>query len=203
MPSPRILNRLGQAVLGLRDNAGFNSALEDTSVAITDNEPQRATYGLFLSGIAPAATPTDLLVVQGSATKIIRIKSIMIAGTATSAANIIANLIRRSAANTGGTVVAATAVARDTGNDAATATVNRYTANASALGTAVGTIDGGRLNLAPAANGSIDRLMFQYTWQMDQAMVLRGVSQYLALNLGGAAWPAGGVLDISMMWTEE
>jgi hypothetical protein len=203
MPSSRLLNRLGQAVLGLRDNAGFGGALEDTSVPITDSEPQRATYGLFVAGLAPAATPTDVIVLQGSATKVIRLKSIMIAGTATAAANVIAYLIRRSTANTGGTSTTPAGVLRDTGSDAVTATVRQYSANPSGLGTAVGTIDGGRLNLAPAANGSIDRLLFQYTWQMDQAMVLRGASEFLALNFNGAAWPAGGVLDISLMWTEE
>jgi hypothetical protein len=34
-------------------------------------------------------------------------------------------------------------------------------------------------------------------------MVLRGISQYLAINSGGAALPSGFVADIRVEWTEE
>lgn len=200
MPSPAIRAINGR--MGLHEPNALPSE-RAPFIEQTDNEPMRATYGAFITGFVPAATPTDVLAFGGSASKVIRIKSILIAGTATAASNIIVNLIRRSAANTGGSPVAVPAVSRDTSNDAALAAVSRFTANPSGLGAAVGAIDGGRLNLAPAANGSIDRLLFQYAWQMDQAFVLRGVNEFLAINLGGAAWPAGGALDISMAWTEE
>lgn len=200
MPSPRLRSRNGQLSLAV-DPLG--SGPHEDGIYVTDNEPQRATFGYFATGIVPAANPTDLLVLRGSATKVVRLKSLLIMGTATAASNIICNLIRRSAANTGGTASNPAGIPRDTNNDAVSAQLSLYSANPAALGTAVGNVDGGRLNLAPAANGSIDRLMFQYAWQMDQALVLRGVSEFLALNLGGVAWPAGGALDISMMWTEE
>lgn len=200
MPSPSLRSINGR--MGLHDPNAFPTE-RSPFIEQTDNEPMRATFGAFITGFTPAATPTDVLLFQGSASKVIRVKSVLLMGTATAASNIIVNLIRRSAANTGGTAVAVPAVTRDSTNDVATCTVNRYTANPSALGTAVGTIDGGRLNLAPAANGSIDRLFFQYAWQMEQAFVLRGTSEFLAINLGGAAWPSGGALDISLAWTEE
>lgn len=200
MPSPAIRSVNGR--LGLHEP---NSLTTERAPFIehTDNEPMRATYGVFITNFVPAATPTDVLQIYGSATKVIRVKSILIAGTATAASNIIANLIRRSTANSGGTSTVPVGVPRDTTNDTATAALRLYTVNPTALGTAVGTIDGGRLNLAPPANGSIDRLLFQYAWQMDQAFVLRGATQGLCLNLGGATWPAGGAMDISIAWTEE
>jgi hypothetical protein len=200
MPSPPVRAINGR--LGLTDPNAF-SAERSPFIEQTDNEPMRATYGLFLPGVTPAANPSDVLAIAGSATKIIRVKSILLAGTATAATNVIARLIRRSAANTGGTASAPVGVTRDTANDAATAALQLYSANPTGLGAAVGEVDGGRLNLAPAANGSIDRLLFQYSWQMDQAFVLRGASQFLCLNFNGGAWPAGGLLDISIMWTEE
>lgn len=200
MPSPLVRAINGRMGLHAPNDFPNESA---PFIQHTDNEPMRATYGLFLPGVAPAANPTDVLVIAGSATKIIRVKSILLAGTATAAANVIARLIRRSAANTGGTASAPVGVTRDTSNDAGTAALQLYSANPTALGAAVGNVDGGRLNLAPAANGDIDRLLFQYSWQRDQAFVLRGASQFLCLNFNGDAWPAGGVLDISIMWTEE
>lgn len=201
MPSPAIRAINGR--LGLHDPNVFSTE-RAPFIEQTDNEPMRATYGLFLPGIVPAATPTDVLQIGGSATKTIRLKSIIVAGTATAASNIIVRLIRRSAANTGGTSTTPAPVSRDTTNDAATAVVRLYSANPTGLGAAVGSIaDGGRLNLAPPANGSIDRLLVQYSWQMDQAFILRDATQFLSLNLNGDAWPAGGVLDISLAWTEE
>jgi hypothetical protein len=172
-------------------------------VLTSDNDPVRGAYGLYIAAITPAATPTDVLTIQGSASKIIRVRQIVLSGAATSATNVQVYLIRRSAANTGGTAAAQTLVKRDTADDAATATVNLYSANPSGLGTAVGTFDGARLNLAPAANGAIDRVVFQYSWLNDKAPALTGASDFFALNFAGAAWPSGGTLDISLTLSED
>ena len=64
-------------------------------------------------------------------------------------------------------------------------------------------LDGCRLNLAPAANGSIDRFMFQYTWQNDKAPNLRGVAEFIGIGLNGTSMPAGGALDVALVWSEE
>lgn len=167
----------------------------------SDNEPERATFGAFLSGIAPPATPTDWLYIQGSS-KVIRLKSLILAGTATAASNVIVNIFRRTAAYTGGTTTAVTTLGHDSNDGSATAAVKYFTVLPTGLGAGV-LMHGGRLNLAPAANGSIDRLAFQYSWQNDKAPILRGTSQFLAINFGGIAWPAGGAIDIDMTWTEE
>lgn len=202
MPSPRIRNRNGYLAIGMTDG-GVNASVAESAVLVCDNEPARATFGAFISGINPAVNPTDLLVIQGSASKIVRIKSIVLAGTATTATNVIVNIVRRSSANTGGTTTPIPAVSRDTGNDTSVAVVTLYTANPTTTGNLVGAIDGGRLNLAPAANGAIDRLIFQYTWQNDQAFTLRSAAEFLTINLGGVSSPGGGVLDVSLAWTEE
>jgi len=169
----------------------------------SDNEPMRATYGTSIFSVVPPATPTDFLMIQGSATKLVRLKSIILAGSASAAANIQCILVRRSSPGTGGAWTPVTGVNHDTNDSAPTAVVQFATTLPSPVGTAVGTLHRGRLNLAPAANGSVDRLMWQWGWQNDKAPVLRGASDYLFLNFAGAAWPSGGVLDCDLLWTEE
>ena len=175
----------------------------NSRVTINDNEPSRGTYGLFLTGVSPAATPTDVITLRNPSTsKVMRIRSITMAGTASSASNVIVNLVKRSTANTGGTSTTPTGVSRDSNNDASQMAVNLYSANPTALGAALGTIDGARLNLAPAANGGIDRVFFQFSWLNDQALILRP-GEMLAINFNGAAWPGGGLLDTALAWSEE
>lgn len=196
MPTPTLIRANGALYLDMNDGTG-------TRWQVADNDPLRSTFGLFLPNIAPAATPTDLLTIQGSATTNVRLRQIVVTGTATAASNIILNIVRRSSANTGGTFAAKTLVNRDVGDNPQTCVVNLYTANPAGLGTTVGILDGARLNIAPAANGSIDRMMFQWSWLNDKAPLLKGVSDFIAINLGGAAWPAGGALDIALVLSED
>ncbi len=200
MPSAVIRTKLGQRVLDI----GGASAGGTTGafIPISDIEPTRATYGGFSGNFTPAANATDVFRLVGSATKLIRLKSIYISGTSTTAANIIVNIILRTAVNTGGTPVAITPASHDMGDDAVAATLQYYSANPSALG-AGATIRGGRLNLAPAANGAIDRLLFDWSWHNDKSPILQSAAQSICVNLGGAAVPAGGSLDISCEWSEE
>lgn len=200
MPSAVLKTKNGRRVLDI----GGAAAADRTGayVDVCDNEGQRATYGAFVSGLVPAATPTDVFRIVGSATKLIRIKSIYLSGTATAASNIIVNLALRTALNTGGTTANITAGLHDSTDDAVAATVNTYSVNPTGLG-AGAIIAGGRLNLAPAANGSIDRLLFDWAWRNEKTPVLNNANQALCVNLGGAAWPAGGSLDIQLTWTEE
>ena len=195
MSSPKMLATNGQLIIV--DSDGI------TKWGISDNDPLRASYGVFLPSVAPSATPTDLIVIQGSATKTVRIRSVVVTGTATAAANIIMSLVRRSTANTGGTFAPQTLVNRDKRDDAPTCVVNLYTANPTSLGTSLGAADGGRLNIAPAANGGIDRLALQYSWLNDKAPILVGITDFIAINLAGIAWPAGGLLDLAIMLSED
>lgn len=171
-------------------------------VPAADNEPERNTYRAFAYDLAPTGAVNDLVVLGGSATRLIRLKSVILSGTATSATNIGAYVFKRTAGYTGGTPTAITRTSADTTDPAATASLVHY-AVAGATAGAGTMLDGCRLNLAPAANGSIDRPMLQYTWQNDKAPNLRGVTQFLAIGLNGISMPAGGRLDVSLTWTEE
>ncbi len=172
-------------------------------IPLADNDPQRRAYSFFLSGFTPAATPTDILQIQGAANVVTRIRQIVLSGTATSASNIILNLLRRSTAATAGTPTVQTLAKRDTVDAAAVSVLSTFAANPATVGTLVNTVDGGRLNIAPAANGGIDRIIWQYSWLNEKGLTLRGVTDFICLNIGGAAWPAGGLLDIEVIITEE
>ncbi len=190
----------------VRQNINGIAALRDingAAVQVSDNDPTRATYSIFIPGVTPAATPTDILTLQGSATKLIRVRQIIITGIATAASNVQMLLNRRNAPNTGGTKTNPALVSHDANDDAATCTLGLYSVNPTGLGTSLGIQDGGRLNLAPAANGGIDRLLLQYGWLNDKAPVLNGLNDFLCIGLGGAAMPAGGSFDFSICVSED
>lgn len=168
-----------------------------------DNEPERNTYRAFVYGLAPTGAVTDILILGGAAGKVVRLKSITVSGAATAATNIGVYVFKRTTAATGGTPVAVTKTASDLTDPAASATLNSYAGGAPTVGSGT-MLDGCRLNLAPAANGSIDRFMFQYTWQNDKAAVLRAASDAIAVGLNGQIISGvSGVLDIAITWTEE
>lgn len=170
-------------------------------VPAADNEPERSTFGAGVDSVPLAANPTDILTIQGSASKIIRVKSIIINGISATTGGYPALLIRRNAANTGGTSTALTGYSHDTVDGNPTAVVRYYTANPTSVGNAVGTLHVGRFVAATAAN--LDRLVWQYSWQNDKSLVLRGATDFLALNLKASALAAATTVDIDLLWTEE
>ena len=164
-------------------------------------ESQLKTYKYSSLGNTPAATPTDIFTITGSASKTIRITKIVVSGLATTAGQLNPLLVRRSAANTGGTSTAPTPLKRDTNDAAASATLALYTANPT-VGTAVGTLDSCRLFLA-LATATPYACRFEFGVNNDKMLILRGTSDILAINFAGAAVPAGGIVDIDVEWVEE
>lgn len=173
----------------------------------------RQTY-MASNTFTPAATPTDLITITGSATKVIRVVAIKIATTNTAAGSQEFLVIKRSTLDTTGTFVAATAVPIDSAAGAATSTVGHYTANPGGLGTAVGTIVRKRVAspvLIPATfagivqDASVEMLDVQDTINAvdDPAVKLRGAAENLAVNFNGAALVAGQIHAYTVIWTEE
>lgn len=171
----------------------------------------KATY--MASGtFTPPATPSDMVKITGSATKTIRVIAFIIVTTNTAAGSQQFLLIKRSADDTTGTFVAATAVPVDSNSPAATAVVGHYTANPGGLGAAVGTVNTKRV-ASPAAvpasfagivdDAGVDMIPQAGSSLMDQTVTLRGVAQILALNFNGAALVAGQTHAYTIVWTEE
>jgi hypothetical protein len=177
------------------------------SVAITQEDGWKPTYTYTISATAPYATPTDWVVIRGSATKTVKIVHIEYSGVATAAtAGNIILIKKHTVANTGGTSTNPAFIQHDSNDAAATALVLLYTAAPTISGTAAiwKTV---RLTygLVAAAGGTWaqDRYVWDHSGEPYEAMTLRGVAQELAFNFNAVAIPAGGVYDLSVTITEE
>ena len=175
----------------------------NTVGAVAPVDGFKASYSASTHGLTVAATPTDIWTFQGSASKTIRITRISISGNASSGGNALFRVIKRSAADTGGTSATLTNVPNDSGDGAATAVVKTYTANPTALGAAVGDVADWTLYIT--GTGNTNQEPFQNTWGSmagSKAIVLRGAAQFLCLNLNGTTM-SGSALNITVEWTEE
>ena len=184
------------------------SALPDVdgSFRLTRTGEHRNPTFRYAGNIALAATPTDVLVIQGSATRTLRIKQMRFHGASATAAGTMQVIIqRRTTANSGGTPVAVVGSPHDVANDGSpTGVVNKYTANPASLGTVgSGLLGQARLFFGIATTTQVDRLDFQYADNGDKPIILRGVLDFVAINLAGGAVPTSGSLDFDIEIEED
>ena len=171
----------------------------------------KATYAA--SGtFTPPATPTDMVRITGSASKVVRLISMKIGTTNTAAGSQTFFLIKRSSNNTTGTFVNATPVPLDSTDAGATATVGHYTANPGGLGAAVGNVNIKRVASSVLVAGSFagvreesqtEMIDWNSNSNMDKLVTLRGSTQELCINFNGAAIVAGQIHTYLIIWTEE
>lgn len=171
---------------------------------------QKATYSAAKVGLVPASSATDIFTITGSATKTVRVTRIEVVGTTTSAtpAALDIVLLKRSAADTSGTSTAPTIVPHDSNDAAATSVVAAYTANPT-VGTLVGNLRNQKLMLTLGTYTATDfPPVDRVTWEFGnrpgaQCIVLRGVGDVLAINLGGVTATATASVDLAIEFTEE
>lgn len=166
------------------------------------------TYFAFGTAYAGYANPTDMLVLKGSASKVIRVAIMTLFVTTTAGALQIVKFYKRSAANTAGTASQPTINNLDSGDPAATAVLDLYSVIPSALGTGVligppqfatTTVTG----LAPASFALASALAANAI-TVNKPVTLRGVAESLAINWNdGAALPAGFSANYHVAWTES
>lgn len=171
-------------------------------------EGQKPSYFASLGNNTPAATPTDVSILAGSATKTVKVTRVTVSiQGATAAAAVEYRLVLRS----GGTQSAVnTAFANGThsgpfdSNDAASAVIANglsgvYTGNPASTGTTVGS----PINWTIVDNigGAV---VLEYTCRGPaKCITLRGVSQFLAVNGNGHALAGSEKFGVSYEWTEE
>lgn len=154
------------------------------------------------AGFTAAATANqDVWRISGSATKTVYIRKIRITATATAVQRNRVSLIKRSTANTGGTLVANTAVPYDSTDVAATASVNHYTA-APTSGTATGQVRTAAYLIPTATSLYNSEMIFEFTENEGNPLVLRGTAEGLGVVFGVAPG-AGNLISISVEWDEE
>lgn len=185
------------------------SAPGSTGVVAVSSDQSKATYRYAQLGVTPVALPTDFLMIRGSSTKTLRIKMIKLSGVATANGNLPVQLIRRSSGFTvqgSATYTAVTAGKQDTSDAAATANVQIITtANFTTLGTAVGgPITADRLQLLQTGVGiGGPSLTWDFSTRQDKALIIRGSTDFIFINLNGSAVPAGGVIDFEIEIEED
>lgn len=164
-------------------------------------ESEAPTYSVAFQ-VTPAVTATDVATLFGSGTKTIRIHSVQVSlDSSAGTQDVKVSLVKRSAANTGGTSTNPSIVPHDSNSAAATAVVAAYTANPTGLGAAVGTFDSIVVGAPP--NSGNPYVPFLYGPSVgDQSIVLRGVAQGIAVNLEGAALATGETIRVKFKWTE-
>lgn len=155
-------------------------------------------YAAAAAAVTPAATPTDIVNLKGSATKTVYVTRVRLVGLATTKGVLAMQLLKRSTANSGGTSTTPTPVPYDSDNGSATAVVNQYSANPT-VGSVVGSaIAAENLSMAVAGDstGHID-------WDFrDNPIVLRGVAESVSINGSGGAVPSGGAIGYAIEFYE-
>ena len=211
----KVLNDVATGDLGVSDgtsyfttySAGLNwltGSSTSTTQPVNLISPIKATYVAASGTFSPPATPTDMFVIVGSDTKVVKILKITLWATQTTAGSNTFYLKRYSTANTGGTSSAITTVTLDTTNEAPSATVKRYSANPT-LGTLVGSLEIVRAYTPTASASTLQPII---VWDYDtgsqgQPITLRGVSEQISVNFNGAALPAGLSISCFIKFTEE
>lgn len=192
-------------------NGTFTNLLQSNAVVSPTNAvpvqvmtSTKATYSTVVAPYTPVATPTDIFILPGSASKTIKILRVAITQTQTTTGVNQWFLIKRSTANSGGTSGATTVVPLDSASSAGTAAPLKYTGNPT-TGTPVGNI-----RICDVVSPKVDSVSSGYHVIYDstdrvngQPITLRGVAEGLALNFNGAAVPSGLAVGAEITYTEE
>jgi len=200
-------NNVSQTLASSTDPAGVQS------YAVSLDRPGIAAYRASILYTLGVATPTEVVVIQGSATKTLRFTYIKVQGWSTTAGVMKWKMCRRSTAGTLGSAVL-TAIPTQGKNDSGTvasptATISTVgTANYGTVGTLSAILDCGVVgfNLAAQINNTAPWVPVSPATAA-QAIVVRGTSDWITLDggadAGGDAVPAGGIACITLEWVED
>jgi hypothetical protein len=169
----------------------------------TNVDGYKATYTVNYFGLVPVTGATDIFTITGSATKTIKIARVEFSMTITTATQLDVMFIKRSTADTAGTVVTTnqTITPHDSANAATTATFQAFTANPT-LGSLVGSMGIVKyFAQGPAIASAV--YIKEYGVRPSQMPTLRGIAQVFAINLNGTALAGGQLVDLSIEYTEE
>lgn len=178
-------------------------AAAQAPAALVTQTPFRGTTYVAVATFTPATTPTDFLTITGSATRTVAVKRFTCYGSSTAAGSEIVNVIKRSTVDTGGTSTNPTAQALDSNNGAATAVVTAYTANPSALGTAVGPVAAGIIGTGPLTAAPVTPMSLTFGDMWTNDLLLRGTAQQAAINGASVSFTAGASITCAVVWTER
>lgn len=161
-------------------------------------------YSAYTAQFTPAATPTDVFVMEGAAGKTIYIWKVFISTLQTTAGVNTWFLNKHTTANAGGTAVATAKIPHDaTGGPGASALVQHYTANPTP-GTSLGSIATLRIDSPAPATAGIGSLQGYFVdFTKTHPIVLRNANEGIAWNFAGATLPIGLSVVAGVVWSEQ
>jgi len=206
----RLIATIGALLLGMA--CAFAQVNVVPQVGQTSNYVARQTYSAGFVGLVPAASATDVVCIAGSASKTVRVREIVLSGTAGTLVTVPVSLIRRASVATGGTAAGTTAnpanaiTKRETANGTATAVPISYTANPT-ITDAAGTIFAVSSLTLPVTSAGTVSMPLRFNFVEDAAALmqppaLRGAAQQFCLNLTAVS-VSSGLLNGYITWTEE
>lgn len=181
--------------------------------AVTLDRPGIAAYRASILYTLGVATPTEVVVLQGSSTKTVRLTYVKVQGWSTTAGTMKWKMSRRTTAGTLGSAVL-TAIPTQGKNDSGTVasptlTISTVgTANYGTVGTLSAILDAGLVgfNVAAQINNTLPWVPVSPATAA-QGIVIRGTLDWVTLDggadAGGDAVPAGGVALITVEWVED
>lgn len=173
-----------------------------------DAESRLATFIAGATPVAPVATPTDFVTLTNpvGSGKILRIHAfrMLVQSTAGSLQTFL--IIRRTAANTGGTSTNPASQKKNSASANAVGVITQYSANPASLGTGATLctlqVVTAVLTAAPAIFSVAGLIsLASQSVSTNEALILNP-GETLAANFNGAAVPAGGVFGWDMEWSE-
>lgn len=173
------------------------SAPGTTGVVPVDSESTKATYSATVT--LSATGLGDIMMIQGSNTKTVKIKKVILYNFASAAGVAQYCLVRRSSAS-GGTTTFANVGRHDLNDPVPTATVTAFSATG-AVGTSVAILSFARSSVATTTTAGL--IAWDFSRNNDKAIVLRGTSDFLALNFTNGGVEGTATHDITIEWTEE
>lgn len=216
-----LLLGVGLAALGtyaLAQSPGVNSPFNPVwSIPI---DSIKRTYGQTIWNLSPASAITDMIVLCGNNANTTRVTRLILSARAPTVSPMDVNIVKRSAAPVGGTVVgqypilgtSAVGVPYDTNIGASQSWVTAYGnaagAQSAAANPTVGALVGvlatrqyypGNLTTTLAQAPPLE---FDFGNNPASAVVLRTSAQCLSVNLSGSTYP-GLQADFEAQWTEE
>lgn len=200
-------------IIGGRSSGNVNrtAVADPLGHLITSLDRHGVSAYRFSGSFTPQATAAvTLLTVQGSATKTVRVKRVLVGGVSTANATVPAQLIRSTALGAGGTVVSPNPAKLDTTLAAPTAVVSHYTTSLKAAGTStgIGPFTSFRLFTSVVTTPTIPPGMVQVFPEpgmpVDSPIILRGTSDFLELqNTNAGNLSAATVIDYAVELEEE
>lgn len=194
---------LAGALIAQAQVPSINSTLNSVFTLTYDNSTMKPTYSA--TGTGPIATnSTDICSLAGSATKTIKVRRILLSGSATAVVTDPVAILKRSTANaasSGASIM--NQVPYDSANSAGTSALAEFHSVApQTLGTLVGMIADPLITFSNYTTGISNGQQRLYYGEFGSPIVLRGVAQMVAVNHNASA-PTGAFITCTFEWTEE